>query len=113
MKNVYYFMLFVALTCFTSQNLVAQNAVNNPSMQPIIEGLSIYPNPVNKEKSVISIASKLSLIKDIEIFDVLGKQVFATVLSGRELNISNLRKGVYILKITENNISESRKLVVK
>lgn len=113
MKNVYYLLLFVALTCFSSHNMGAQSAVKNPSTQPIIEGLSIYPNPVNKEKSVISIASKLSLIKDIEIFDVLGKRIFATVLTGRELNISNLRKGVYILKITESDISETRKLVIK
>ena len=113
MKNVYYVLLFVALTFFSTQNMGAQNAVKNPSTQPIIEDLSIYPNPVNIENSVITIVSKLGLMKDIEIFDVLGKRVFATVLTGRELNISNLRKGVYILKITERNISETRKLVIK
>jgi hypothetical protein len=92
---------------------MAQNHADNPSTQPNIEGLAIYPNPVSRQQSFINIASKHSLVKTIEIFDVLGKQVFKTVLSGRELNISNLKKGVYILKITENNISESRKLVIK
>ena len=91
----------------------AQNDVINPSTRANIEGLSIYPNPVNNHRSFINIASKLSLIKNIEVFDVLGKRVSAAVLSGKELNISNLRKGVYILRITENNISESRKLVIK
>ena len=113
MKNVYFLFLFVALTCFTSHNMDAQNHVINPSTQANIEGLSIYPNPVNNQRTFINIASKLSLIKNIEVFDVLGKRVFTTVLSGKELNISNLRKGVYILRITENNISEPRKLVIK
>ncbi len=113
MKKIYFLFLFAALTCFTSQYMGAQNHVNNSYTQQNIEGLSIYPNPVDRERSFINIASKLSLTKHVEIFDVLGKRIFATVLSGRELNISDLRKGVYILKITENNISESRKLVIK
>lgn len=113
MKKVYLLILFTILTCFASHNMGAQNVVNNPDRQTNIEGLSIYPNPVNSQRPIINIASKHSLIKNIEIFDVLGKQVFATVLTARELNISNLRKGVYILKISENNISESRKLVIK
>lgn len=113
MKNVYILFLFVTLALFASQNAGAQNDVRNPSTQTNIEGLSIYPNPVNRQNPIINIASKQSLIKSIEIFDVLGKQVFTTVLTGRELNISNLRKGIYILKITENNISVSRKLVIK
>ena len=113
MKKIYFLFLFAALTCFTHQNLIAQNHAKNPSTQPNIEGLQIYPNPINKERSFINIASKHSLVKTIEIFDVLGKQVYANILTGKQLNISSLRKGVYILKITENNISESRKLVIK
>lgn len=113
MKKIYFLFSFIVLTFFSSQNIGAQNHVKGLSMQPNIEGLSIYPNPVNSQTSFINIASKLSLIKNIEIFDVLGKRVFATELTGKELNVSNLKKGIYILKITENNISESRKLVIK
>jgi len=91
----------------------AQNKVINSALQQNIEGLSIYPNPVNSQNPIINIISGQSLIKTIEIFDVLGKHVFSTVLMGKELNISNLRRGIYILKITENKISISRKLVVK
>ena len=69
MKNVYFLFLFVALTCFTSHNMDAQNHVINPSTQANIEGLSIYPNPVNNQRTFINIASKLSLIKNIEVFD--------------------------------------------
>jgi len=99
--------------CFTSQTIDAQNNINNPSKQPSIEGLSIYPNPVSSQQSSINIVSTHHLVKTVEIFDVLGKRVFSEVLSGEILNISALRQGIYILRITENNISESRKLIIK
>ena len=51
--------------------------------------------------------------KHIEFYDVLGKRIFSTKIRTKELNISNLTKGVYILKITENDISETRKLVIR
>ncbi|MFV9549855.1 T9SS type A sorting domain-containing protein [Algibacter sp. PT7-4] len=113
MKKIYFLFLLITLTCFSTQNLVAQSYASNTSTKTNIDGLSIYPNPISIENPVINIVSKHSLIKHIEIFDVLGKKVFYTVLSGKELNISSLKKGVYILKITENNTSESRKLMIK
>ena len=78
-----------------------------------IEDLSIYPNPVTNGKTFIYITSKWHLTKKVEFYNVLGKQIFSTVISGKELNISRLSKGVYILKITENDISETRKLIIK
>jgi hypothetical protein len=112
-KNYFIFLLFV-LTFFFTQVGFSQNNVNTTNtIQPNIEDLSIYPNPVSNGKTFIYITSKRNLTKRIEFYDVLGKQIFTTVITGKELNISNLSKGVYILKITENNISETRKLVIK
>ncbi|RKE98501.1 putative secreted protein (Por secretion system target) [Ichthyenterobacterium magnum] len=76
-----------------------------------IEGLSIFPNPVTNGK--LYITTKNNLTKDIEIFDVLGKKVFTASLFDKELNISKLTSGVYILKIKENNITATRKLVIR
>ena len=59
------------------------------------------------------ITTKNNLTKDIEIFDVLGKKVFTASLFDKELNISKLTPGVYILKIKENNITATRKLVIR
>lgn len=83
----------------------------NPSIIETIEDLSIYPNPVSNGK--IYITTKQNLTKDIEIFDVLGKKIYTTSLFGKELNIAKLTPGIYILKIRENNISATRKLVVR
>ena len=76
-----------------------------------IEGLSFYPNPVSNGK--IFITSKSAIDKEVTIFDVLGKKVLQTILNARELNISNLSPGVYIIKIKENDATATRKLIVK
>jgi hypothetical protein len=106
MTKNYFFTLL--LLFFLSASVSAQD--NKP--QPVvIEGLSFYPNPVSNGK--IYITSKSSLDKDIIIFDVLGKKVLQTTLNTKELNISSLSPGVYIIKIKEGEATATRKLIVK
>ncbi|MGB8375419.1 MAG: T9SS type A sorting domain-containing protein, partial [Salegentibacter sp.] len=69
------------------------------------------PNPVTGGKVYIS--TKKNLEKEIEIYNVLGKPVFKTRLRGRELDISSLTAGIYILKIKEGDEKATRKLVVR
>ena len=76
-----------------------------------IDGLTIYPNPVSNGKVFISTA--LNLSKEINIYDVLGKKIISETLFGKELNVSNLTPGVYILRIKENEFSATRKLVIR
>lgn len=113
MKKNYILSLFLFIALMFTQTGVSQSRPKNLPIQEAIDGLSIYPNPVSNGKLFIYIATKRDLLKKVEIFNVLGKQVFSTFLSGKELNISKLNTGVYILKITENDISETRKLVIK
>ncbi len=113
MRKNYFLTTFLALMFFVTQQGFTQADINNAPAQQNIEGLSIYPNPVNNGKQYIYITSKKNFTKKIEIFNTLGKQILSTVLIGKELNIAKLSTGVYILKITESNISETRKLVIK
>ncbi|GAA4313336.1 hypothetical protein GCM10023115_30140 [Pontixanthobacter gangjinensis] len=76
-----------------------------------IDGLSIYPNPVTGGKVYIS--STRNQEKTIEIYNVLGKPVQKSRLNGRELDVSSLTPGIYILKIQEGKAKATRKLVVK
>ena len=82
----------------------------NKTQEPIIEGLTIYPNPTSGGK--IYISSKLSLDKKVEIFNVLGKKVLETVITSKEVNVSNLTAGVYIIKIKEGEATATRKLII-
>ena len=113
MKKQYFSIFFIIFSFFAIQSLDAQNGSGFESKNNKIEGLSIYPNPVSAQKNLVYIASKENLIKTVKVFNVLGKQVLAVQLVGKSLNISNLSKGVYILNITENNVSETRKLIIK
>ncbi|PHK34988.1 secretion protein, partial [Nostoc linckia z16] len=74
-------------------------------------GLNIYPNPVSTGR--IFITSKSSLNKDVEIYDVLGKKILQASISAKELNITSLTPGVYIIKVKEGDASATRKLIVK
>ncbi|WP_298238605.1 T9SS type A sorting domain-containing protein [uncultured Algibacter sp.] len=111
-KN-YVFILFFTLSFFAIPKVFAQDFNGKESDTQKIEALSIYPNPVTNNRQFVNITTRYNSIKQIEFFNVIGKKIYATVLNGRELNISRLSTGVYFIKITENSISETRKLVIK
>jgi len=113
MKKQYFLIIFTFFSFFATELIDAQNFTGLEPKNDKIEGLSIYPNPVSSQKNLVYIASKKNLLKTVKVFNVLGKQVLAVELVGKSLNISKLSKGVYILNITENNVSETRKLVIK
>lgn len=75
-----------------------------------ISGLKIYPNPVTNGK--VFITTDANTQKSIVIFDVLGKQVINTTAFD-SVNVANLKMGVYIIKITEEGKTATRKLVIK
>ncbi|WP_308131048.1 T9SS type A sorting domain-containing protein [uncultured Flavobacterium sp.] len=75
-----------------------------------IAGLKVYPNPVTNGK--LFITSDANVEKTVAIYDVLGKQVVNTTAT-ESVNVSNLKGGVYIVKITEEGKTATRKLVIK
>lgn len=110
-KNYFYITLLLAI--FFTITAAAQDSKQQPKAQDnaSIEGLNLYPNPVTNGK--VYITSKNDLEKEIIIFDVLGKKVLQTTISTKELNVSNLSPGVYIIKIIEENATSSRKLIIR
>lgn len=108
-----YFYITVLLVFFFTLSVSAQETKQQSKLQDgtSIEGLNLYPNPVSNGKVYIS--SKNDSEKEIIIFDVLGKKVLHTNISSRELNVSNLVPGVYIIKINEGDASATRKLIVR
>lgn len=114
MKNIYFLLIFIAFFCLSTQNGFAQGNPPPDAIQLNIEGLSVYPNPVSNQATAIYITSKnKNTIKEVTIYNVLGKQIKKTIATRKELDISALNSGVYILKITEGSISETRKLVIQ
>lgn len=109
-KKYLYYALFLFLF-FTLGAFAQESRGSIERTQETIEGLNIYPNPVSTGR--IFITSKSSLNKDVEIYDVLGKKILQASISAKELNITSLTPGVYIIKVKEGDASATRKLIVK
>jgi len=88
-------------------DIAAPLSVNNYNAN----AFSLYPNPTNTGS--ISISSTNSEAISVQVFDILGKQVKNETLTNNTLNVSNLKSGIYIVKITQNNTSTTKKLVIK
>jgi hypothetical protein len=78
-----------------------------------IAGFEMYPNPVAGD--YVTIKTLQSTEKSVTIFNVLGKQVLSTSFSSNQdrVDVSFLNSGLYIVKITDGDVSESRKLIIK
>ncbi len=110
-KNYFYITFLLAFFFTVSVSAQDSKQLPKPQESTTIEGLSLYPNPVLNGK--VNIVSKNDLEKEIIVFDILGKKVLQTHLSSRELNVSDLVPGVYIIKISEENASATRKLIIR
>ena len=76
------------------------------------EKFGFYPNPVTDGYLNLTTISSNST-KSIEIFDVVGKKVLSqqTVLS--KIDVSQLKGGIYVIKVSAENKTCSSRLVIK
>jgi len=72
-------------------------------------GLIVYPNPVNN--GLLNIQTADNSVKNVVVYDLLGKQVLSTSTSN-SVNVSSLKPGVYTMKITEDNNTGVMKIVI-
>ncbi|MGO4820297.1 MULTISPECIES: T9SS type A sorting domain-containing protein [unclassified Flavobacterium] len=110
-KNYFYSILLLVFFFTLSSNAQDSKQQSKIQQTTVIEGLNLYPNPVSNGKVYIS--TKNDAEKEIIIFDLLGKKVLQTMINSKELNVSTLSPGVYIIKINEQNASATRKLIVR
>lgn len=72
--------------------------------------ISIYPNPC---KNILNINFDNNNLKKVEIYDSLGRLVINKYVSGKteHINISDINKGICIMKIIENNKNNTVKII--
>lgn len=71
---------------------------------------SLYPNPTSEGYVNISTVSNDDI--NVAVFDILGKQVKNETLRNERLDVSNLKSGVYLLRLTQNEATVTKKLVI-
>lgn len=73
--------------------------------------INVYPNPV---KSILNIATGEVGAAEIDIYDISGKKVLTKKVqdvSNCELNVSELRQGVYFMSIIKGKVVVVEKIV--
>jgi len=76
-----------------------------------IKGFAMYPNPVNN--GVLTITTLQNAEKNIQIFNILGKQVLTKTITGETVNVANLNAGIYLIRVEEAENFTTRKLVIR
>jgi hypothetical protein len=95
----------------TGTTFTAVTPANLSVKQNDIAGLSIFPNPVTN--GTLNINSDTNAERNVVLFDVLGKKVLNVTTSNNTINVGNLNAGVYIVKVTEEGKTATRKLVIR
>ncbi len=65
-------------------------------------GISLYPNPA---KDILYIKGDVSNVKSIEVYSVIGQSVMQIKKSFKEINLSNLQSGLYLIKLNTDETS--------
>ncbi|ARV07991.1 hypothetical protein BTO04_05155 [Polaribacter sp. SA4-10] len=76
-------------------------------------GFAAYPNPVSN--GILNISSASDSLKNLTLFNLLGKQVLSSSFSGVQSNVdvSSISDGIYILKVTEAGKTATKKVVIR
>ena len=88
----------VELWKITDTTLSLENIISKNRM-------SLYPNPT---KDIINIKTK-NLDINVEIYDVSGKLILKT--KNTEIKVDNLTNGIYFLRLSDNNQTETHKFI--
>ena len=83
-----------------------QNTLSVNSNQLL--NFSIHPNPV---KDILSIKINTTGSVSIDIYDMLGKSVLTTNKIDNSVDISELKSGIYLVKITTNDGSITKRII--
>ncbi len=81
------------------------NALNTDSFA--LNNARLYPNPSN---DMVTVETELDIQK-IEIYTILGKNVL-TFKNTKQLNVSSLHGGIYLLKLFSDGATVTKKIVV-
>ncbi len=93
--------------------LTARNAADMDELainRNFMDSFSIYPNPVTN--GFVTIETALSGSVQVEIYNLLGKQVISAEIVNNSLNLSTLQSGVYLMKVSQDGNSATKKLII-
>lgn len=101
----------------TASNGCTDTVSNNVSVgvpstveENVLKGLSVYPNP--STTGVVNIQTKQEIVV-VNIYNVIGQNVFSSKTNIQKIDVSKLNKGTYFMKIELREGSVIRKVVIE
>ena len=93
-----------------SSNVFDEFVFSQPTLSAgrsnVNSSVSIHPNPAN---NIIRVTTNQATVNNVKVYDILGKTILNAKLKNNELDISNFKSGVYVLKIeTDKGVSTKR-----
>jgi len=85
--------------------------IQNGIKEIVYTDFEIYPNPAKGNFNISFSNYEKGL--QVEIYSILGNKVFENNnITTKEVNISNLQSGVYLVKITKDSESKIKKVII-
>ncbi|QOD61060.1 endonuclease [Polaribacter haliotis] len=91
------------------------SSVLSVKQQLLLEDISIYPNPSTINRITITIPNDLK-VDAVVLYNVIGATIYQSknpTISNQKIRINDLKKGFYILKISSDTKSLSRKIIIQ
>ena len=76
------------------------------------EHISVYPNPAETILKIVN-NNNLMTLESIEVFDMMGKNIFSKTADLETIDVSKLASGLYFLKINSNNAQQTVRFLKK
>ncbi|WP_250432767.1 T9SS type A sorting domain-containing protein [Hanstruepera flava] len=105
---------FGTATCeYTGGDLTGET-LSRETFEAVLNSLVVFPNPVSNNGNINIVFGK-NISANIELYAVTGKLILRdniTNLSRKQLSLSNMPNGVYLLKISTDVSSVTKKLII-
>ncbi len=101
-------------TCDYLDGELRRQTLSLEDFESTIESVKVYPNP-QTDNNDINIAFTKNMSGDINVFDLTGKLVLKDKISNvahKQVSISTLNNGIYMLQIVADGSSTARKIVI-
>ena len=82
---------------------------------PTLKNISVYPNPSSIHRITITIPNQIA-VKSIVLYSIIGSKIIDLnnpKLINQKIRIKDLKSGIYLLKISSNNSSITKKVIIK
>jgi len=121
--NVFAFAALILIPSFNFAQApeLAANTGSSRAVNALQEGIDVYPNPTNGFITVSFNDTCKGTCSDkyvMNVMDITGKLVFSTTLVAiaglnlYEIDLSKEGKGIYLLKIKNDDIKEQKKIII-